>query len=362
MNIVIRADSGIEIGTGHVMRCLTLAKALRAAGHKIVFVCKDHDGNIVRHLENEEFTARLLPVDSKGEEGSLDHSKWLGGSQQADAKQTIEISQQYFEKTPDLVIVDHYGIDKVWHSIVRAHSGTTKIFVIDDLADRDHECDYLLDQTFMRLDSDYSSRVPKHCQLMLGTSFALLRPEFASLSSEARDVRRLGFDETAKRILVMMGGTDHLNVTATVLNAIQPESSISKITVVLGPTAPHREAIEQAFGADSRIQLLSGVSNVAELMLEHDVCFGAAGTASWERCAMGLPSILVAFASNQKTILLMLNQFGAVSVFELIDQPDTIKELLHQTFDTNTYSKMVASCFKVSDGLGTQRVVGVLTQ
>ena len=195
MNIVIRADSGTEIGTGHVMRCLTLAKALRAVGHTIVFVCKDHDGNIVRHLENEEFIARLLSVDSKDEEGALEHSKWLGGSQQADARQTIAMSQQYFEKAPDLVVVDHYGIDIVWHTIVKAHSDTTKIFVIDDLADRNHECDYLLDQTFMRLDSDYSSRVPKHCQLMLGTQFALLRPEFALLSSEARDVRRLGFDD-----------------------------------------------------------------------------------------------------------------------------------------------------------------------
>lgn len=362
MNIVIRADSGIEIGTGHVMRCLTLAQALRTAGHTIVFVCKDHDGNIVRHLDNEEFTSMLLPVDSKDEEGSLEHSKWLGGSQQSDARQTIAMSQQYFEKAPDLVIVDHYGIDRVWHTIVKAYFNATKIFVIDDLADRNHECDYLLDQTFMRLESDYISRVPKHCRLMLGTQFALLRPEFALRNSEARDARRLGFDETAKRILVMMGGTDHLNVTAKVLNGIQSEPSISKITVVLGPTSPHRKVIEQTFGSDDRIELLSGVSNIAELMLEHDVCFGAAGTASWERCAMGLPGILVAFASNQKTILSMLNQFGAVCVFELIDQPDIIKALLHQIFDTNTYSKMVASCFKVSDGLGTQRVVGVLTQ
>ncbi|WP_391088869.1 UDP-2,4-diacetamido-2,4,6-trideoxy-beta-L-altropyranose hydrolase [Vibrio sp. NH-UV-68] len=361
MNIVIRADSGVEIGTGHVMRCLTLAKALREKGHTITFVCKDHDRNIVSHLESEGFTVFLLPVD-KGKEDALEHSKWLGGSQQTDAEQTIAMSTQYFEKAPDLVVVDHYGIDRDWHIVFKSYSSATKIFVIDDLADRNHECDYLLDQTFMRLDSDYLSCVPKHCQLMLGTQFALLRPEFALHNALAREVRDSECDKSARRVLVMMGGTDHLNVTANVLNAIREEASIAKITVVLGPTAPHRKTIEQTIGSDNRIELLSGVSNVAELMLEHDVCIGGAGAASWERCAMGLPSILVAFASNQKTILSKLNQFGAVSVFELDAQSNIIREQLNQTFDTNTYSKMVESCFKVSDGLGTQRVVGVLTQ
>lgn len=361
MNIVIRADSGVEIGTGHVMRCMTLAKALREEGHAIVFVCKEHDGNIASYLDKEGFPVYLLPLDQEGD-GTLEHSKWLGGCQHIDAQQAIAVSTKHFEKVPDLVIVDHYGIDGTWHKIAKSYSNTIKIFVIDDLADRNHECDYLLDQTFMRLDSDYLSRVPKHCKLMLGARFALLRPEFVRRSSLAKDVRSSGCDDAAKRVLVMMGGTDHLNVTAKVLHAICEETTIAKITVVLGPTAPHRHEIEQTFGADNRFALLSGVSNVAELMLEHDVCFGAAGTASWERCAMGLPSILVAFASNQTTILSMLDKFGAVSVFELDANASKIKERLNQTFDTNTYTKMVESCFKVTDGLGTQRVVGVLTQ
>ncbi|WP_087020396.1 UDP-2,4-diacetamido-2,4,6-trideoxy-beta-L-altropyranose hydrolase [Thaumasiovibrio subtropicus] len=361
MNIVVRADSGIEIGTGHIMRCITLSKALRDKGHHIIFVCKAHEGNIVKLIEEIGITVFTLPLSQPSDEG-LDHSRWLGGTLQKDAEMTAELSEEFFGAAANLIIVDHYGIDARWHTAIKARSSQTKIFVIDDLADRDLECDYLLDQTFMRSEIDYHSRVPANCQLLLGTQYALLRPEFSEHSVSAKEKRALGIEKTAKRVLVMMGGTDHLNMTEKVLNAIQDDKSIIKLTVVLGPTAPYRSAIEKTFGKDSRVEFLAGVSNIAELMLEHDVCFGAAGAASWERCAMGLPSLLVAFASNQTTILSMLGDFGAISIFGVSDTPEQIKEQLNQICMPEQYSKMVESCFKVSDGLGTQRVLGVLTQ
>ncbi|TXZ77088.1 UDP-2,4-diacetamido-2,4,6-trideoxy-beta-L-altropyranose hydrolase [Vibrio mimicus] len=361
MNIVVRADSGIEIGTGHVMRCLTLAKALRDQGHSLIFICKEHDGNISSVIEKEGFRVFFLPLNEYVNDG-LEHSKWLGGAQRADAEETIAVSEQYFSSAIDLLIVDHYGIDTKWHSIVKAHSLESRIFVIDDLADRAHSCDYLLDQTFMRQESDYSQLVPNRCQLLLGAQFTLLRAEFTDNRACAKEVRNLGINEQAKRVLVMLGGTDHLNVTEKVLRAIQDEQTVERITVVLGSTAPHRTSIERTFGSDSRFALLSGVSNVAELMLAHDVCFGAAGTASWERCAMGLPSISVAFANNQRKILSILNKFGAVYVFEAAEQPKSIIEKLNKVCEAETYGRMVENCFKVSDGFGIQRVLGVLAQ
>ncbi|MGF1740816.1 UDP-2,4-diacetamido-2,4,6-trideoxy-beta-L-altropyranose hydrolase [Vibrio profundum] len=351
----------MEIGTGHVMRCLTLARALREQKHNLIFVCKEHEGHIENNLKKDGFPVFLLLLQEHVDEG-LAHSKWLSGTQQTDAEQTIEISEQYFESDVDLIIVDHYGIDARWHTHLNEKSGNTKILVIDDLADRDHLCDYLLDQTFMRPASDYLQHVPNRCKLLLGTRFALLRPEFAEESARAGQIRHLGMDEKSKRVLVMMGGTDHLNVTERVLKAIQDETSISQITAVLGPTAPHRNSIERQFGSDPRFEFLSGASNMAELMLAHDICFGAAGTASWERCVMGLPSIVVAFAENQRLILSMLNQFGAVSVFELTDTPNSIKKRLHEVCEIETYRNMVENCFKVSDGLGAERVIGALKQ
>lgn len=359
MRVLVRVDSGIEIGTGHVMRCLTLAHALRKYGYKVVFVSKAHEGNIIGKIEREGFEVASLTVTDSAS-SHLAHSKWLGGSQQEDAKTTTRIIAQLYEGRADLIIVDHYGIDCEWESILRY--STSQIMIIDDLADRKHDCDFLLDQTFMRSEQDYLPYVPEKCRLMLGTQFSLLRKEFSLPVERIMQIRCPIEWHGVQRVLVMMGGTDHLNLSAKILDVLREDESCQKITVILGPTAPYYEKIKVFCDNDERISLFSDVSNVADLMLDHDICFGAAGTSSWERCAVGLPSILVAFAENQTKILSTLSQFGAASVFRLGNRNCQILEILENFRNKEYYQKMVKNCLKVCDGQGTTRVAEILIQ
>ncbi|MEQ5726521.1 UDP-2,4-diacetamido-2,4,6-trideoxy-beta-L-altropyranose hydrolase [Providencia rettgeri] len=358
MQIVIRADSGFEIGTGHMMRCLTLANALRNNGHDIFFVSKPHTGNIIDKVKQNNFDYATLTINDTPYD-DLYHSRWLGSSQMDDAMQTVGIINQCIKKSVDLIIVDHYAIDHRWEEILKQH--TKRILVIDDLADRKHNCDYLLDQTFMRTKQDYQSLLPKDCQLMLGSQFALLRPEFIKPLELIQQIRLKSKNQMATHILVMMGGTDPLNVSAKVLDALLLDKENKKITVVLGPTAPHYDSVKAYCEHDKRITIMSDISNVAELMLNHDICIGAAGTTSLERCSMGLPSILVAFAENQIPILTMLGNFGAVIVFTLEDSHEQILSKLNYLRTPENYQRMTERCLEVCDGKGVKKVINILT-
>lgn len=191
MLVVIRADASETIGSGHIMRCLTLAERLRLKGAEVSFICRDFSGNLVEHIRNKGFKVHLLSkvggenlsVQSNGKQ------KWLGTDWNKDADEAIAVLAKYKKKI-DLIIVDQYGIDYKWQSRIRAM--TQKIMVIDDLANRRHACDILLDQNFFEYPSArYSYLVPQNCRMLLGPHYALLRSEFieARLNSGKRDGR-----------------------------------------------------------------------------------------------------------------------------------------------------------------------------
>ncbi|RTZ14655.1 UDP-2,4-diacetamido-2,4,6-trideoxy-beta-L-altropyranose hydrolase [Vibrio aquaticus] len=359
MKVLVRADSGTEIGTGHIMRCLTLAVELRRRNHEVVFLCQRLEGNISDKIIAEGFEVRFVELLSVNND-KLPHSHWLRNSQSNDAIQTIEVLGECFNGRAHCLIVDHYGIDHRWESIVGQH--TDKLLVIDDLADRLHCCDFLIDQTFNRDKNDYDALIPNRCSIMTGTKFALLRSEFSVPNRMVLKARICSRKRSVSNVLIMMGGTDHLNLTRKVLDSILPDERITRITVVLGPTAPHVEQIKNYRELDDRVSIIRDTSEIVELMLAHDICFGAAGTSSWERCATGLPSILTSFAKNQSTILQNLKQFGAIDVFNIDDTGQQILAKLEQLRDEKVYDEMSSMCLKVCDGNGTKRVVDKITQ
>jgi len=355
--IVFRVDASIQIGTGHVMRCLTLADALRNKGAQIQFLCREHAGNLIQYIQSKEYVVNVLAVESSDDSGDstffntgnaeLMHSDWLGTTQIQDAKSC----QIVLEKLqPHWLIVDHYSLDRTWQVALQATY--SKLMVIDDLSDRYHQCDILLDQTFDRKNEDYISWVPDSCKLLLGAKYALLRPEFAQQRETSLKRRQAS---KVENILITMGGVDPDNVTGMILEAINDCDLPVDVTilVVMGATAPHIESVKiQAQCMRFKTIVKSGVNNMAELMTNADIGIGAAGSTSWERCCLGLPSLLFVLAENQKLIAKNLQEKKVVRLFENAEQ--FCEQLKLLSSELMEYS---SNASQVTDGKGVERVV-----
>ena len=308
MKTIFRVDASLQIGTGHVMRCLTLADALAAQGADCQFICRAHEGHLIEFIRSKGYVLHTLPAEPL--EAVLDglaHSYWLGVSQAQDAVACISIVAK---QRPDWLVVDHYALDAQWENALALYC--QKLMVIDDLADREHACQLLLDQTFGRTAGDYQPYVPASCQLLCGSEYALLRPEFAALRSYS--LHRRG-RPMLRELLITMGGVDKDNATGQVLQALQycrlPIDC--KITVVMGITAPWLDKVRsQANDMPWTTRVLVGVKEMAQLMADSDLAIGAAGATSWERCCLGLPTIMFVLASNQHLIAQGLERAGAV--------------------------------------------------
>ena len=175
MNVVIRTDASLAIGAGHVMRCLSLADGLRSTGASVHFVCRLHDGHLCKLIQRRGYGVHSLakPSPSIKMDASSNYLSWLGANCRKDAAETIAVIDS-FGSRPDWLIVDHYALSSDWEKCVRA--SVRRVMVIDDLADRKHDCDLLLDQNlYDDPDTRYAGIVPEHCQLLIGPRFALLR-------------------------------------------------------------------------------------------------------------------------------------------------------------------------------------------
>lgn len=357
MRVVIRADASLRIGTGHVMRCLTLAKGLADRGAQVDFICRAHQGNLIALIEQHGFGVITLPFASLGDKASLDlpaHSHWLGCDWHTDAQQ----SSDAISGTVDWVIVDHYALDHRWETTMRAKCA--RIMCLDDLADRSHDCDLLLDQSLGRCNQDYVQLVPRQARLLLGPKYALLRLEFAQWR-DASLARRA--TPQLRHILVTMGGVDADNVTGRVLAALQGDktTTLDKITVVLGPHAPWREQVrKQAADMPVHTQVLSGVDNMAELMTACDLAIGAGGSTTWERCALGVPTIQIELALNQKFISSSIQAAGVALITNIDEFTHEISALLNDVSTSNILKNLSVRSAEIADGSGVEVILDVL--
>ncbi|RRV73096.1 UDP-2,4-diacetamido-2,4,6-trideoxy-beta-L-altropyranose hydrolase [Stutzerimonas stutzeri] len=327
-----RADASLQMGTGHVMRCLTLADALAAHGADCQFLCREHQGNLIEFIRNKGYIVHALPtcaepgaadlptIRAASGEKATAHGHWLGTTQAEDVEACAPILA---ELQPDWLIVDHYALDARWELALRPCCH--KLMVIDDLADRPHYCDLLLDQTFGRTVEDYRAWLPNDCQVLCGSQYALLRPEFAALRSYSLQRRA---EPRVRQLLISMGGVDKDNATGKVLEALRISSLPTgcQITVVMGAGAPWlSEVTGQAQSMPWKTRVLVGVSDMARLMADSDLAIGAAGATSWERCCLGLPTIMLVLADNQRQVAQGLEKAGAALV---VQQAQHIAEFL----------------------------------
>ena len=355
MKAIIRTDASLQIGSGHVIRCLTLAKALQGLAVKCTFICRENEGHLIEKIRQEGFEciafakpAELYELnDTNGSD--LEHALWLGASWQHDAQQTI---QALDAQSVDWLIVDHYALDKRWEMILRPH--VKKIIVIDDLADRDHDCDLLLDQNLVgNFERRYLDLLPEHCESFLGPQYALLQHEYAEL--HLRTPPRTG---PVKRILVFYGGEDRHNFTSRTVSAfLKLKRDDIMLDVVVSSHSPHVAAIQELIQPHANIIVHDTLPSLALLMLQADLAIGGSGSTSWERCCLGLPSLVITLAENQKPIAAELNQRGLVRWLGHYDAvtDNRLLEALQTAIDDNALESWSRACTTVTDGGGAKR-------
>jgi len=362
VKIVFRADASLQIGSGHVMRCLTLAEALANEGHLCHFICRALDGNLSSLIKDQGHELTMLPAPYEQTEQSPtsqpdDYQQWLGVSWQEDASQTLD--RVVSSLTPEWLVVDHYGLDVRWEGEIS--SFVEKIMVIDDLANRSHKCNVLLDQNLGRRYEDYDTLVPADCRRLIGPSFALLRPEFRMLretSLARRDASNI------RQILISLGGVDRLNLTEEILKILAeiPLPEETALDVVMGTSAPHLDAVRhQASMMPYAVTVSASVNNMAERMQQADLSIGAAGGMSWERCCLGLPSIVVVLAENQLKVAQALRTAGAAAV---VENPRHLKTelpiLMNILGEADNLKLLSEQASQLSYGDGCQNVINIM--
>jgi len=325
--ILFIVDAGPQVGGGHVMRSLTLARALAERGAPCAFL---NAPGVAAMLS--AFAPDMPRIDAD-----------LG-----DAQALLEATD---EAAFDAVVFDHYGLTAADHrQIGRGRPALT----IDDLADRPLAADIVVDSGPQRRAEDYQGLIPPGARLLLGPGYAPVRPEFAALRGQAL-ARTPG---PVKRVLVAMGLTDVGGVTGEVLDRLRPRVGDAAIDIVLGDSAPSRGGLERLARRDTRLRLHVDTPHMAELMAAADFAVGAAGSSSWERCTLALPSLLVILADNQRPAATALGAMGAALVVDpkTLDFDETFDRAVQRLLsDPSTRARLSAKSAEVCDGLGATR-------
>jgi UDP-2,4-diacetamido-2,4,6-trideoxy-beta-L-altropyranose hydrolase len=287
----------------------------------------------------------------------LDHASWLGAHWTSDAKQTIE-KVGAGGTAPDWIIVDHYALDARWEKALRPHC--RNLMAIDDLADRPHDCDLLLDQNLVAdMSHRYNNKLPVRCRQMLGPRYALLHPQYAELHS--RTSPREG---PVRRVLVYFGGADRDNLTGMTISAfLSLERTDIAMDVVINPDSPHAAAVRQQAASTGQIQLYERLPTLAPLMMQADLAVGAGGATSWERCCLGLPSLVITLAENQKPIAAELARQGLIRWLGHKSEVSQLKlaQALGDILDTGLMPNWSEKCHELVDDKGTDRVTSALS-
>lgn len=370
MNIAIRVDASTRMGLGHLTRCRTLAKELQERGACVHFVCRAHQGHQIQMLEAEGYSVSSLPKAPEQTATDGDYAAWLGVSQDQDADETLaalnKLTKNRKQAKWDWLIVDHYGLDQAWER--RLRSVAKQVLVIDDLASREHDCDVLLDQNFScQPDERYAKLLPKHAQDLLGPDFALLHPQY-SMTRQTLDrcTANMAVVNPVRRVLVFFGGTDPENLTGRCLEALSdPALSETEVHIVVGANNPHKEALRRQAAARGATHLHEPRPHLADLMAEADLAIGASGTTTWERCCLGLPSLVISIAENQQpacSALTTANIIDYLGHYEDVRAADITRGISRLVNDPVRRQKLTESSSTLVDGLGAQRVVDAMLQ
>lgn len=356
--VVIRTDSSQWLGLGHLMRCISIAKALQAVGYRPVFLCRDHLGQMSQLVSEHGLELKLLPGSHLCPDNLQNYENWLGYDLTEEIREVQQTMQDLGKAS--ILLVDHYSLDSQWESALASYC--ERLLVIDDLANRPHQCDLLLDQTLGRNKNDYHGLLQKPCQLLLGVDFAPIRSQFVRLAGSA--LERHQQTSQVKQILISLGGVDADNLSLRLLQLLSQLDTEISIDLLLGGNAPHQETIKDWIEANElMVNLHIGNTLIAPLMAAADLAIGAAGTSAWERSCMSLPSLLIILAENQKPGGMRLAQTGAVELLGL-DELEQAERFLSKVRELMTNhqkrQQMSLAGAKLVNGYGLGNLVAAI--
>lgn len=327
--VFFRCDASPNIGAGHVMRCITLAKAMKEQGWDCHFLTGSETETTVPALQKNNFS----------------------------------IHSDVFEpEKADVLIVDSYKLNAEYET--RARQWAKHVVVIDDLADREHNCDLLIDQTFNRSSDDYKNLTPVTAKILTGSQYAILRSEFSALRDDVAK-RRTGEIE---RVLVTFGATNigH-NLEKTILALTNLKTKFLTIDLLIGGHANEdtnlQILIEDLKERSREVRIYNHVEDMAKLMCDADLAIGAGGTTSWERCCLGLPTLMMEIAENQTTLAKNLASSGAIinlGWHEEVTSQDIETKIDTMLEDTIAVRKMSERAAQICDGQGTQKIIDAI--
>jgi UDP-2,4-diacetamido-2,4,6-trideoxy-beta-L-altropyranose hydrolase len=348
--IALRADASLESGTGHVMRCLSLAAALRDVGTRTCLVSRRLGVDVRALAQRYDIELLELPAPQAGfvpGAGDPRHASWAGVTTANDAEETAATLQG---RALSWVIVDHYAFDARWHRALRAALGV-KIAVVDDLADRHVEADLLVDHNLAADHAEkYAQTGSRIGRLLGGPRYALLDPSY-------RTATRYAFNESVRSIGIFVGGTDPWQASLMALDALRAHGGFDgAVEIVTTSTNPHLEALQSRCHADGAATLLVDLPGLQGFYTRHDVQIGAGGGAAWERCCIGAPTLLLTLADNQRTVAAGLRETGAVHWVEAIEPAALGRAVADLRADPEARRRMALAGRALVDGQGARRV------
>jgi UDP-2,4-diacetamido-2,4,6-trideoxy-beta-L-altropyranose hydrolase len=355
MRVLVRCDASVQIGSGHVMRCMTLANELKNNGAEVIFLSASVEGNLNKYVNGNGFKVIELYANDnqKGSENKFNYPNIQFNSEQYfDVRNSVNAIKRV--KNIDWLIVDHYKLSKKWESELRYYVG--KIMVIDDLANREHDCDILLDQNFFKdMRNRYQGLIPESCTKLFGPDYSLLRTEFHLAKK-----KKSSYFNKIRRIFIFFGGSDSHNLTSFVLQAIQKGGfSDFEFDVVIGENNPNIDIIETIITNMSNVNFYIQIDNISEFMSRADLSIGAGGSTIWERCYMGLPSMVITVAENQIECVKHLSEIGIIDYhchFDNIKVNSFLKALIELCNNQNKLKLLSDRSMDMVDGLGSKRV------
>ncbi len=354
MRVAFRTDASATIGSGHVMRCVTLARKLREERANVLFVCRQHSGNMSEWIEAQGFpVARLAAGRTDLVSTSIRH-EWLGAEPVEDAIATIDaMADRAF--AADWIVVDHYALDAGWETALRRDG--RRIMVIDDLADRQHDCDVIVDQNLVaEFAARYDALVPPGAVKLLGPQYALLQPEYATYHASAQPRR-----SPPRRILVYFGASDPDNLSGLTLDAFLALGHADiQLDLVIGPINRHAPTLREAARGRANVTLHEQLPSLAELMLQADLAIGAGGATSWERLCLKLPAIVGVLAENQRPVVAELHRRGLATSLGDAASIDAVQMRAAIAAQIDGRAAHAVDVTPPVDGLGVDRVCAAL--